>query len=196
MKLSKKNLFLTLLSVCFVLSSCEKNDDDGSIDDDGPTVDCASKNIVVNTTVKNANPCQNNGEVLITASGSSGFTFQINGGNFTSNSEVKDLAAGSYSLVVKDTDGCTKNATFTIAESGTAGPLFTNVKALVSLKCAIPYCHASNGSVPNVFSTDCKIVERGFMMKTKAVDGGMGNLTENEKKVISDWINGGGRFID
>jgi hypothetical protein len=196
MKLSKKNLFLTLLSVCFVLSSCEKNDDDGNSDDNGPAVNCASKNIIVNTTVKNASPCQNNGEVLITASGSSGFTYQINGGNFTSNSEVKDLAAGNYTLVVKDADGCTKNTTFIITESGTAGPLFTNVKALVSQKCAISGCHASNGAVPNIFNTDCKIVERGQMMKTKAVDGYMGGLTEDEKKVITDWLGNGGRFID
>jgi hypothetical protein len=194
MKLTKKNLFLTLLSVSFVLSSCEKNDDD--VSSNGPTVNCESKNIVVNTTVKNASSCQNNGEVLITASGSTGFTFQLNGGNFTSNSEIKDLAVGTYTLVVKDVDGCTKNATFTISENGTAGPLFTNVKALVSLKCAIPYCHSSNGSVPNIFNTDCKIVERGQMMKTKAVDGNMGNLTDNEKKVISDWLSSGGRFID
>jgi hypothetical protein len=194
MKLSKKNLFLTLLSVCCVLSSCEKNDDDDS--NDGPTINCDSKNIVVNTTVKNTSPCEKNGEVLITASGSTGFTFQINGGNFTSNSEIKDLAAGTYTLIVKDADGCTKNATFTIAESGTAGPLFTNVKALVSQKCAISGCHASNGSVPNIFNTDCKIVERGQMMKTKSVDGSMGNLSENEKKVISDWLGNGGRFID
>jgi uncharacterized membrane protein len=74
--------------------------------------------------------------------------------------------------------------------------LFTNVKALVSQKCAISGCHASNGAVPNIFSTDCKIVERGQMMKTKAVDGYMGGLTENEKKVITDWLGNGGRFID
>lgn len=196
MILLNKNLFLTILSVCVVLTSCEKNDDDGSSDDDGPTVSCSSKNIVVSTSVKNATPCQKDGEVIITATGSNGFTYQLNGGNFTSNSEIKDLAAGNYTVVVKDEDGCTQSATFSITESGTAGPLFTAVKSLVAQKCAISGCHASNGSVPNIFNTDCKIVERGQTMKIKAVDGSMGNLTENEKKVISDWLGNGGRFID
>jgi hypothetical protein len=35
--------------------------------------------------------------------------------------------------------------------------------------------------VPNIFSTDCKIVERKAMIKQRAVDSDMGNLSTNRK---------------
>lgn len=56
----------------------------------------------------------NNGSAVVTASGSSTpFQYSI-GSNFQSSSQFTNLAAGGYTLVVKDTNSCIDTATFII----------------------------------------------------------------------------------
>ena len=106
------------------------------------------------------------------------------------------MVAGIYSITVKDIDGCTKTREVTINQRGTIGNNFLAVKDLLNMKCAISACHAANGAVPNIFSTDCKIVSKGTLMKVKAVDNNMGNLDSTEKAVISAWLASGGKYTN
>ena len=83
--------------------------------------------------------------------------------------------------------------------SGTPGPLFTAVKALVSSKCV--GCHntgRANGGMD--FSIDCNIVTNKARIKIRAVDEGTmpptGTLPATDKAKITNWVNAGGKITD
>jgi len=76
---------------------------------------CAGVIITVNAVLTNpASPGANNGNIVASASGSSGFTYNINGGAFQATGTFNNLAAGSYIIIAKNANGCTGTATFTL----------------------------------------------------------------------------------
>jgi uncharacterized membrane protein len=158
---------------------------------------CASKNIVVTADVTASVTCKNNGSIKVKASGSTGFTYQMGSGAFGADSVFSNLSPGSYTITVKDADGCTKAATFTMTEAGTKGPTFSIVSSMIKAKCNLA-CHTAgtDGAPRGIFATDCNVISRSADIKTKAVDGSMGNLDANEKNQIMTWINAGAGYTD
>ena len=90
---------------------------------------------------------------------------------------------------------------------GQLGPLFTEVKTLVSSSCALSGCHA--GSSPQAglnFSNDATIVAQRSNIKARAVDQAgtptqmppppRQPLSAADQKKITDWISAGGRTTD
>lgn len=77
---------------------------------------CSAKNITVSGTVTNAGPAAgaSNGSINATASGSTGFTYQLNSFAFQATGNFTGLAAGAYTVTAKDLDGCLKTQSFTI----------------------------------------------------------------------------------
>lgn len=191
---SRKLLFTTIvLTSITAFVACKDKTTDPT-----PTTDpCAGKTLSVTATVTDASKCSSDGKLVVRASGSSGFTFQLNSGSFQADSTFDGLGAGTYTVTAKDAQGCTKAATFTVSESGTKGALFTVVSDLLETKCN-QVCHTAGvgGAPKGIFAADCDIVNRKTMIKTKAVDEGMGALNTTEKKQITDWIDAGGTFAD
>ncbi|TPE42586.1 T9SS type B sorting domain-containing protein [Pontibacter mangrovi] len=70
--------------------------------------------------------------------GTAPYTYSINGGSFQVSATFTDLAAGSYSITVKDAKGCT--FTDEVGVSNVAGPVIT-AKTVAST------CSAANGSI-------------------------------------------------
>ncbi|MEO6536976.1 MAG: hypothetical protein ABIT07_07620 [Ferruginibacter sp.] len=82
--------------------------------------------------------------------------------------------------------------------SGTAGPLFTNVKSLMTAKCRSCHNNLRQDGGKN-WEMDCNIVTDQARIKVRADDGTMpptGSLSQAEKNIITNWINGGGKFSD
>jgi SprB repeat len=79
-----------------------------------PPNPCAGITILVTGTVTNTTTGASVGAINATASGSSSFTYSINGGTFQTSGNFTGLAAGSYTIVAKNTDGCTGSRTFTV----------------------------------------------------------------------------------
>ncbi|WP_460925496.1 T9SS type B sorting domain-containing protein [Pontibacter brevis] len=52
--------------------------------------------------------------VTVASGGTAPYTYQLNGGGFTSEPTFNGLAAGTYTLVVKDSFGCTTEVSFSI----------------------------------------------------------------------------------
>jgi len=77
---------------------------------------CAAKNITVAGTVTNAGPAagSTNGSIAATATGSTGFTYQLNAGAFQASGTFSNLAAGNYTITAKDLDNCLKAQSFTV----------------------------------------------------------------------------------
>lgn len=199
MKLNKfpgRNSVVVWVSTA-VLFSCSKESNPP-----GPAADpCAGKTIVITAASTGSSPCGNTGTVTVSATGSAVFTFKLNNsGAYQASGSFNGVAAGTYTVFAKDAEGCEKTKSVTVSVTGTAGPLFTAVKNLISSACQS--CHnntTQNGGVS--FSNQCNIIQFQNRIKIRAVDEGSmpqggPQLSTTQKAVITNWINAGGRFED
>ena len=188
-----KVYFVLVLSIS--IFSCSKKDSNPT-----PSNPCANKTIVITPTVVKSTACGTDGSITVAATGSSGFTYKLNsGGAYQSAAVFNNVGAGTYTVFVKDGDGCEKSTSVTLTSTGTAGPHFGAVKDLMSAKCQS--CH--NNTVQNGgmnWAVDCNIVANKANIKNRAVDLGTmpptGPLTQAQKDIITTWINAGGGFTD
>jgi hypothetical protein len=105
-KLSVINVFI--FSIIF--SSCGSKGG-GSV----PPNPCSGVAISVSGTVTHTSgPGQTNGGISASATGSTGFTFSINGGAFQSSGNFTGLGAGTYTITAKNGSGCTGSNSFTV----------------------------------------------------------------------------------
>ena len=138
-------LLLIIIGVfVFTISSCSKSNPGPA--PVTPTDFCAGKTIVIASVVTDANACEGNGKIKVTATGSSGFIYKLNStGTYQADDSFNNVAAGSYSLFAKDKDGCEKSVSVTVNSNGVAGTRFTAVKNLMESMCQV--CH--NNSIQN-----------------------------------------------
>jgi hypothetical protein len=112
----KKTSFLLaafVVASTLIINGCG---DKGGGSNPTPPNPCASKTITVSGTVVNTTAGLSNGSITALASGSNGFTYQLNTGSFQSGANFTGLAAGTYTVTAKDADGCTGSNTFTVAD--------------------------------------------------------------------------------
>ena len=144
--------------------------------------------------------CTNNtGSVTVNATGSTGFTFNINNGVFQSSNSFAALGTGNYTVGVKDVNGCVNTAPAAV-NVAPPGPTFSLVKNIISNNCAISGCHAGASPQNGLdFNDDCTIVSQRIRIRDRAVDGiptvmpPFGSLSAADKQRILDWINAGGQ---
>jgi large repetitive protein len=157
--------------------------------------------ITLTATPTGADKCLNpttSGAISVSAIGSTGLMYNINSGTFQTGTLFGSLTPGTYTMGVRDLNGCTTTTPATVAVAP-AGPNFTAVKAVLVANCAIPGCHA--GATPQSginFTDDCTIVSRSARIKARAVDANpsvmppTGAISNADKQKITDWINAGG----
>ncbi len=85
-----------------------------------------------------------NGSISVTASGSTGWQYNLNNGPFQRDPLFAGLRPGSYTVVAKDTAGC--QASQIVAITPDTGPTIT------ALKSTPPHCETANGEVSVVAS--------------------------------------------
>ena len=161
---------------------------------------CTNTVITISNAIVNVTPCStpvNNGKITVTASGSSGYTYNLNGGAYQASNIFSGLATGSFTVGVKDLNGCTKTSTATV---GTAprGPLFDQARSLILSRCGASNCHTNGGNKAGYnFDNDCNIVTAWSAIKASCVtSNSMPNspqpqLTAAEKATLNNWINAG-----
>lgn len=160
---------------------------------------CAAKNITVTATTTNAAGCAG-GSITATASGSTGFTYNIDGGAFQSSGTFSNVNAGDHTIIAKDGEGCTKSATINVVATA-GGPLFSAVKAIIVANCNSCHTGAAAQGGQN-FGSDCNIVNAAARIKARAVDGNPsfmpqgGQLNANDKQAITNWVAAGGKYSD
>lgn len=167
-----------------------------------PAISCVGVNIAVTTSTTGNIPCQaSNASVMISASGGTApYTYNLNGGPFQVSNDFYNLASGSYSITVKDANGCMGSASTTV-NNLVAGPLFTQARLLIRAHCL--YCHGAAISAGGInYSEDCNIVLNKDRIKARAVDGipspmpQTGLIPAADRQKIMDWINAGGKFTN
>lgn len=156
---------------------------------------CPGVNIIINTTQVNITPCINpsaNGSITVSASGSTGFTYNLNGGAYQTGNQFTGLPAGSYVVGVKDANGCTNSRTVSLANQP-QGTTFSAVRSLINAKCG--GCHLNGGNSGGAnFDNDCSIVNDWDQINLRCVTiGNMppSGLTAAEKTIITNWVNAG-----
>lgn len=164
---------------------------------------CNSVNITISNAVVNVLPCAtpaNNGSITVTASGSTGFTYNINGGAYQAGNVFSNLATGTYTIGVKDANGCTKTASAAVATKP-AGTQFSAVRTLIRSRCSGSGCHVNGSSAAGYnFDNDCSIVSYWSQIRNSCVNSNsmpkppQPTLTTAEKQTITTWINGGHTF--
>ncbi len=194
----RKTIPISLLISSLMLTmffSCKK-----STTPTPPVVDpCLNTTITITNSVTASIPCESTptGSITITASGSTGFTYNKNGGTYQSSNTFTGLIAGQYTMGVKDVNGCTKTQVVSISNA-TQGPNFTNVKNIISANCT--NCHLNGGNNGNLnLDADCSIVANWDKINLRCViQGNMPSqgLTTNQKAQITTWVNAGHKFSD
>lgn len=188
-----KNAVAFTIACVLMFSSCSKKDTAPP-----PTPDpCAGKNIVITSTATGATGCTS-GSIAVTATGSTSFTYKLNSsGTYQATGTFTNVTAGAYTVFAKDGAGCENSASVAVAEAGAAGPLFTEVKALVATKCQSCHNNAFANGGKN-WQVECNIVTNSARIKVRAVDLGTmpptGPLSQAEKDKITNWITAGGGF--
>ncbi len=170
----------------------------------GTTVNpCAGVNLTVTTTSTPATPCGGTGgSINVTASGSTGFNYSINGINFQPSNSFTNVPAGNVNVTVKDANGCMQTAGVVVGATA-AGPLFSAVRSIIQNNCVS--CHNANIQNGGMnWAVECNIVTSRDRIKVRAVDQAGtasqmppppgGSLSATEKQKIIDWINAGGGY--
>jgi hypothetical protein len=164
---------------------------------------CTNTSITISPAVTDVLPCStpvNNGSISVTASGSSGYSYNLNGAAYQSSGTFNNLAAGTYTIGVKDVNGCTNTVSVTVGTKAN-GPLFSSVKSLLASRCSGSGCHTNGGNAAGYnFDSDCNIISNWNMINSSAVTSTsmpkspQAKLTAAEKQKITDWINAGHSF--
>ena len=143
-KLACPFCFLFIMIVA-VLQSCGGKG--GSSSGGGGVINpCAGITINVTATTTNSSGSGvSDGSISASATGSSGFTFNINGGAFQASGNFTGLLAGAYTITAKDSKGCTGSKSFTIDTSNPCGGLNFTVGGTSTA--ATPCATTPNGSI-------------------------------------------------
>lgn len=131
------------------------------------------------------------GALTVSANGGvGGHTFSINGTDFQASSSFTNLAAGSYTLTVKDEAGCTTTSSVEIL----SGISFEgSIKSIIDNNCAVAGCHVSGTGRQN-FTSFSTIKANADAIKTRTQNKTMpknGSLTQDEIDAIACWVDDG-----
>lgn len=156
---------------------------------------CASRNISITASLTGAHEGESDGSITADASGSSGFTYSIDGTNFQSSPVFDGLAAGDYTITARDQDDCTSSQEFTVEELATEVSYSTQVKPIIENVCWNCHKQAGQSGFPHAdLSTDAKVKENATRINTQVQAGLMpkgGSLSDDQKAAIAAWVAAG-----
>lgn len=133
---------LSLILGCFIFLtyiSCSK--DGGPANTDDP---CAGITVSITGTVTSTPAGQNSGSIAATASGGTGFTYSLNNGTFQPSGTFNNLAAGTYTITAKNSNGCTGSQQFTVTATTTCTG--TTITISSNTTSAVP-CGGTGGTI-------------------------------------------------
>ena len=131
------------------------------------------------------------GEITLAANGGSGnYTFSIDGSNFQASPNFTNLAAGTYTLTVKDNANCSATSSLRV---NTGISYDASVKSIIQNSCAISGCHVGGTGRQN-FTNFATIQANAANIKTLTQNKSMpktGSLTQAQIDAIACWVDDG-----
>jgi hypothetical protein len=168
---------------------------------------CAAVNFTTGGTSVSSSPCSPfNGSITVTTSGTgTGFTYNINGGAFQASPIFNNLEAKAYTVGAKEAGGCVRTSSVTVNPVA-AGPLFTAVKNILAVNCALSGCHSGATPTGGIdYTKNCDIVTNSARIKERAVTNfgsatlqmpppPAAGLSVADRNAITNWVNAGGQY--
>jgi uncharacterized membrane protein len=136
---------------------------------------------------------QSLGTITVTSPIGSGFMYSITGSAFQASTNFFNLAAGSYTVTVKNANNCTGTLPASITSYGAK---YYEVKKIITGYCGPCHLNGTTSGGRN-YDTDNGIVTAWDRIKARTLDGSPsfmpqgGQLTAIDKQKIVDWVNAG-----
>ena len=191
---------ITLTSAALFFVSCKKSTTPTDNSGNGGA-NCTNVNIVITESVTNYSACPSvvTGSITVSASGSTGFTYNKNGGAYQSSNVFTGLASGTYTIGVKDANGCTNSKSVVVGEA--AGPNFVAVRTIIRNNCGGSSCHLNGGAQRGYnFDNECDIVSSWSKIKSTCVTlqsmPTSGPLSSADQQAITTWVNNGHTYTN
>ncbi len=185
MKQFATKIFSTaLLSVIF-LNACNDNSNEADPCTNPPEV--SVDEVIASVTGKD------NGLVVASASkGTSPYQFSIDGSNFQAEGSFSDLAPASYTITVRDVNGCTGTAVAIVREVPEVSYAI-RVRPLIDNNCQVSGCHGDNPGLPSWATyDDVKAKAERIKIRTGAKEMPPNNpLADGDIQLIADWVDQG-----
>ena len=190
----KKTVVYLIIITVILFAGCSKSD---TTPPPPPVDPCAGVTITPVATVTHTTTGMTQGTITVTSPIGSGFLYSI-GGTPQASTNFFNLAAGNYTLTVKNANNCSGTKALTINGYGAK---FFAVRTIINGYCGP--CHL-NGTVNGGknFDSDNDVVNSWDRIKIRTVDGNPtfmpqgGQLTAIDKQKIVDWVNAGHRITD
>ncbi|MCG8305829.1 MAG: hypothetical protein MI975_00460 [Cytophagales bacterium] len=185
--MNSKQLLLAgfIVVILFALNSCSDSEDDPDPCMNGPEI--SVDNVKVSIEGKAT------GEITVSATGGADpYMFSIDGSTFQTSGLFSNLAAGDYTLTVKDANECTDSEMVTVAEVPEVS-YANQIRPIIDNNCQLSNCHGDRQGIPT-FATYDNVKARAAAIKTKTGDKSMpptGPLPDSEIKLIADWVDQG-----
>jgi hypothetical protein len=175
-------LFSILIFTTIIIFSCKK-------DTVTPANPCNGVSITLNTSQSAPTTGQSNGSITVSVSPNGTYTYSINNGTYQSSNIFNNLAAGNYTIMAKNADGCTSTST-TVHLSASNPCNGVNITLTPTTTYADLCPTASNGSIT--------ITASGSSGYTFSKDGGItfqasntfSNLAAGNYPVVVKDVNG------
>jgi large repetitive protein len=195
------NIFTGLIAGTYTIVAKDANACNGTsanINVTSVSVPCPT--ITISNVIVGSELCapSNVGSITVTATGSTGLMYKLGAGAYQTSNIFANLVANNYIVGVIDANGCTNTSNVTVGNLP-QGPLFTNVKAVLTANCAFSGCHAGASPQSGInFTDNCTIVARKDRINARAVVAGTmppsGAISAVDKQKIIDWITAGGKY--
>lgn len=147
---------------------------------------CAGVTITVSgTTVNPVSTLTTNGSISATASGSSGFTFNLNGGAFQPTGNFTNIGVGTYTVIAKDVNGCTGSTVFTLTAPNPCAGVTINVTAITVNPTSVA---ASDGNI-SASATGSTGFTFNINGGTFQASGNFSNLSQGSYTIVAKDLN-------
>ncbi len=174
-----------ILIMVLLVNACADNSDETDLCNSPPSIEIDE--IIASVQEKD------NGSVSVTAKGGTpAYQFSIDGTNFQGDNSFTDLAPGTYTVTVKDTNGCTNTASAIVREVPEVS-YASQIRPLIDNNCQVTGCHGSNPDLPSWATYDDVKARAGrIKIRTSAKEMPPGNpLSDGNIKLIADWVDQG-----
>ena len=195
----KKTIIFTGIFSVVLFAACSKSDT-APVPVPVPVDSCLGIIITPVAGVGHTITGQSMGTITVNSPIGSGFTYSITGIPYQPSTNFFGLAAGNYTVSVKNANNCVGTTTVTI---NGYGPKFFAVRTIIKGYCGPCHLNGTLNGGKN-FDADADVVNSWDRIKIRAVDGTPSfmpaapnaQLTAIDKQKIVDWVNAGHRITD
>jgi SprB repeat len=146
------------------------------------------------TTTSDSECFTNNGVITVNATGgSTPYQYKLGSAAFGSTAIFTGLAAGNYTIIVKDNEGCTVNVNSSISSGNTGVSFSKDINPILQSNCLSSGCHGS-GSNNGDWTKFDNVKSKASVIRSRTTDKSMpqgGTLTAQQISLIACWVNDG-----